>query len=209
MPDRVFQIESGFFRTFLAGQATSSIGDTVLRRGIGPRAEIRIVGLSYGLAPGGVQGVLDPSIGFKYRLQDGTAKRAEITLITTTTVPVGASPLRANTWNLTGKIAWTLPVRDLSVGGNLVVSQQGAGAGRFTQDVITAFVAKPLSSRTTLTFEGFVIDHTAPGSSASAYGSVALTYLMNNDTQFDLRLGSGLNQHQNGWFLQGGIAFRF
>ncbi len=209
VPDRVWQIETGFFRTYVGGQPTTSVGDLVLRRGLGSRAELRILGLTYGYAPGNLTGFLDPSIGFKFRLQEATGKRGEITFIGSSTFPVGASPLRANIWNLTAKIAWSTPIGADTLGGNFAIAQQGAGAQRFAQGAVSLTYSHSLSAPTSLTAEAWVVDHVGRGLGTGSYCSLAVTQLLNLNTQLDLRLGTGLNQGRDGWFLQGGVSFRF
>lgn len=199
-------MESGFFRTQVGSQTTTSIGDLLLRFGVSNDFEFRIIGLSYGLAPGANEGLLDPSIGFKYRLLD---TNGELTFVGQTTVPIGASALRANEWNATAKLAYTRPVGDCTVGGNLAYSQIGSGGGRFGQFAVSAFVSKPLNARASLTPEIWFVDRISRGGPAATFVSLAGTYLVGNDTQLDLRIGTGLHQARDGWFLQGGVSVRF
>lgn len=206
MPPGVLQAEGGIFRTQTGKAVNFSAGDLTLRYGIGRNAELRLVGLSYGFAPGDAKAWLDPSIGFKLRVYQG---RGEVTLIGVTTIPVGTSPLRANEWNPTGKIAWTLPVGKDTLGGNLVVGRLGSGAGRFTQSALSVYLGHPVTGRLTLIPELWAVDKVGKGGKAGGFGSLAAAYLLNNDTQIDLRIGTGFNQSRDGWLLQAGISFRF
>jgi hypothetical protein len=173
---------------------------------VSDKFELRLVGVSYGFAPSDTRGWLDPSLGFKYRLYQGNC---EVTFVGQTTVPVGESSLRTNEWNPTAKIAWTKALGTDTWGGNVVVSRVGSGDGRFTQSALSLFVSRPINSRFSLTPEIWVVDRVAKGERSGVFASLAGTYLLNNDTQLDLRLGTGLNQRRDGWFLQGGISIRF
>lgn len=206
---RGFQVESGYFRTFLNGGDTISFGDTLIRYGTSKNFEVRVIGLSYGFAPGSTQSFLDPSLGFKYRLQEGSASQPEITFIGQTTVPIGSHPIRANSYNPTAKIAWTKAVGSDTFGGNLVYSKNGPSGGHFDQAAISLFLSHPLNSRLALTPEIWGVNRVAAGGSGGAFASLAGTYLLSADTQIDLRIGSGFNQNRDGWFIQTGVSWRF
>ncbi|MBS1718814.1 MAG: transporter [Armatimonadetes bacterium] len=201
-----FQIESGFFRTQVGSSTTTSFGDGLLRYGLNKKCELRLIGVSYGFAPG-VKQWLDPSVGFKARLLQ-TAK-SEVTFIGQTTVPIGQGPLRANAWNPTAKIAATTALGNDSLGTNLVYSQNASGADRFNQAAMSVFYGHPLNGKTTLTGEVWAVDRISRGGPSAGFGSLAVTYLLDNNRQFDLRIGSGFNQSRDGWFIQGGFSIRF
>lgn len=202
----VLQLEAGFFRTEVQKQLTTSVGDVLLRYGVSQRFELRVINLSYGFAPGDVKGWLDPSIGFKYRLSQ---VNGEITLVGQTTIPVGVSPLRANEWNPTAKIAWTKPIKSDTLGGNLVFGRMGSSGSQFNQLAASLFYSKPISPKDTLTGEIWFVDRIGKGMPGAGFTSLAIAHLLNNDTQVDLRIGTGFNQSRDGWFLQGGLSIRF
>ncbi len=204
-----FQIESGFFKTFAQGTTTSSFGDLLFRYGTSDDTEIRLIGLTYGTAPGPQQGLLDPSVGFKYRLQRPSGKRGEITFEGQSTIPIGASVLRANAWNPTAKIAWTSPFGADTIGGNFVVSENGPSGSRFEQTAVTFTYSHSLSAKLGLTQEVWGVNRVGLNQSGGAFTSLAATYLLTNDQQLDLRIGTGFNQHRDGWLLQAGYSKRF
>lgn len=205
MQPRVWQIEAGFFNTRVGAANSTSAGDLLLRYGVSECAELRLIGLSYGIS-GGVRGWLDPSIGFKLRLNKAPT---EIALIGQSSVPVGQGALRANRWNPTLKLAWSHSLGVPTVGGNLAVAAIGSGSGRFTQSALSVWLSRPLNSRTTVVFEAWGVDRISQGGPSASFASLATAYLIDNDTQVDLRLGTGFHQRRDGWFLQGGISFRF
>ncbi|MEQ1821433.1 MAG: transporter [Fimbriimonadaceae bacterium] len=202
----VLQFESGFFRTVVGSSVTTSLGDGLLRYGINERFEVRLIGISYGFAPG-IEQWLEPSIGFKARIVQ--SPRGELTFIGQTTVPVGSGALRTNEWNPTFKVAATAPLGRDTVGGNLAYARLGSGNSRFDQFALSAFVARPLTTKSALTGEVWVVDQISRGGPAAGYISLAITHLLNNDQQLDLRIGTGFNQGRDGWILQGGFSVRF
>lgn len=205
MTVRRVQVEAGFFRTQVGSQATTSYGDVLIRYGVSEQFELRLFGLSYGVIQGATEW-LDPSLGFKYRLHKG---REEVTFIGQTTVAVGAGALRSNVWNPTAKIAWTTPLGGDTLGGNVVIGRIGGGTSRFDQFAASLFLSRPVSSSTALTAELWAVDRVAKGARGGAFASLAATCLVDANTQLDLRIGTGFNSRRDGWFLQGGVSFRF
>ena len=205
----ISQAEFGFFRTQVGGSAFWSAGDLLLRYGVSDDLELRLIGLSYGFATGGTDDWLDPSVGFKYRFQRGGDGRPELTFVGQTTIPVGTSPLRSNSVNPTAKLAWTMPYGPGTVGGNLVFARFGSSGARFNQAALSLFYGQSLSPRFAITGEAWVVDRIGPGLDGAGYGSLAGTYLLDLNTQIDLRIGSGFNESRDGWFLQGGLSVRF
>lgn len=206
---RTFQIESGFFRTFVSGGASTSLGDGLFRLGLTDDFELRVIGVAYGFGNPRGEALLDPSIGFKYRLQRPEGRRGEVTFLAQTTVPIGENELRADMWNPTFKLLWTTPVGSDTLGGNLVTSLIGPTGSVFRQNVATLFYSRPVSGRLTLTGELFGIDKVSLPDNGGAFASIAGAYLLDNDRQVDLRIGSGFNQRRDGWFLQAGFSQRF
>lgn len=205
----VNQIEVGFFRTVVSGDSTTTLPDLLFRHGLTEDFELRLVGLTYGFAPADTRGFLDPSVGFKVRLQRPSGKRGELTFEAQTTVKTSDDPLRANAWNPTFKLLATTPVGNDSIGANLVWSRVGPDGSQFDQTALAISYARTLTARTALTYEVWSVDHFALGEKSAFYGSLALTYTPNIDSQWDIRIGSGFNQARDGWFLQGGYSVRF
>lgn len=205
----VNQVEAGFITTFVTGDATTAIPDLLFRHGLSDDFELRLSGLSYGFAPMSSQGWLDPSVGFKYRLQRPKGKRGELTFEAQTTVRTSDSDLRANAWNPTLKLLATLPVGDDSIGGNLVWARIGSGDAQFDQRALALSYNHALDAKTGLTLEAYAVDHVSAGEGVGYFASLALTYLSTNDSQWDVRVGTGFNASRDGWLLQGGYSVRF
>lgn len=202
----ILQLEAGFFRSQKGNQNFTSLGDALFRFGVNQKCEARVIGITYGFAPNSTRDLLDPSIGFKYRLSE---RNGELTFIGQSTIPVGESNLRSNEWNATGKLAFTKAMGAWTFGSNLVISQIGSGSNRFDQTALSLFFPRTINSQLTLTPEFWGVNRTGQGASSAAFTSIAGTYLVDNDTQLDLRIGTGFNQVRDGWFIQGGFSVRF
>lgn len=206
VPKGKLQMESGFFRTQVGSSVTTSLGDGLFRYGLSQKYELRLIGISYGFAPG-VRQWLDPSIGFKSRIIQ-TDKR-EVTLIGQTTVPIGQGPLRSNEWNPTIKVAASTALGADTLGGNLVFARLGSGDDQFVQSALSLNLTRSITSSTSLTGEVWAVDKISRNGPMAGYFSLAVVHLLDRSHQLDLRLGSGLNQSRDGWFLQGGYSVRF
>ena len=206
---RTLEIESGKSSSFSDGHPTLSWGDTVVRYGLGGNLEFRLVGVTYLFAPGGAQGWGDPGVGFKYRLLRAKDGRPDVSLIGLTTVPLGASEVRDNEWNPTVKLAWSLPVGDDSVYGNLVWSRVGSGTERFGQSAVSLGYGHALSDRDGMGMEVWWIDHTSHDGPGAGFAGISFTHLISPNIQLDIEFQTGLDQHKDGYLFSTGIAVRF
>lgn len=205
----VKQLEVGFYWSNVGGDSSSTLPDLVFRYGWTDEFELRIVGVTYGFFPAETRDWLDPAVGFKYRLQRPSGRRGELTFEAQSTVKTSDSPLRANEWNPTYKLLASTPVGEDSLGANLVWSRNGSGASRYDQWGLAGTYTHNLNARSNLTLELWGVDHVSAGESNGYFGSLAYAFLPNNDTQWDIRLGSGFNFNRDGWFIQGGYSVRF
>ncbi|MFX8906931.1 hypothetical protein ABTM87_19055, partial [Acinetobacter baumannii] len=89
-----------------------------------------------GFLPLATRGYLDPSLGFKYRLQRPDKNRGEVTFEAQTTVPTSDDPLRANEYDPTLKLLGTIPVGDDQFGYNLVWARIGQNGTTFDQSAL-------------------------------------------------------------------------
>jgi hypothetical protein len=206
---RTLEVETGKSSSFDSGHPTLSWGDAVLRYGLGGNLELRIVGITYLMVPGGAKGWGDPGFGFKYRLVPAGKGRPDVSFIGLTTVPVGASDVRDNEWNPTIKLAWNLPTGDDAVYGNLVWSRVGSGAERFGQSAMSLGYGHAFNDRDGVGLEVWWIDHTSLDGPGAGFAGISFTHLLNPNIQLDIELQTGLDQHKDGYLFSTGIAVRF
>ena len=205
VPSGMFQIESGFFRTQVGSQTTTSFGDLALRYGLSNQFELRIGEISYGFSPTSNQW-LNPYLGFKARI---IRKPIEVTLIGQSTIPMGSGQFQESSWEPTAILAWSAPSGVNSFGGNFDWIGQGSGQTQFSQLGASLWFSHPISKSTALTYELSALNQTSFQGSGSAYVSIAITHLLTNQTQLDLRIGTGMNSKKDGWLLQGGYSILF
>lgn len=204
-----WQIEAGYTWNRVAGTTSQTFGELGLRYPILPKLELRFGNLVYARVPG-ANGLVDPTIGFKYRMADAAPGRPEVSVIVQTTIAAGGNDFRVNRSQPSIQVPWFHQLdATTGIGGMFSVSDLGPSAARFTQYGGGVYVSHVLNPKTTGYFEVFELAPLGKDGPNGAFADFALTYLVDKATQLDFRVGSGLNQKRDGWFVGAGIAFRF
>jgi len=208
------QVESGFTFAKVKGAETKSFGEILFRIPLSQRLELRIFNLTYGkanVAAGGGSGLLDPIAGIKYRFLDGvTGRRPDLAVVVQSSLPWGSNDFRVDRAQPTVKLAaYQQTDASSGVGGNLVYTKAGARGGEFDQWAVSGYWSKTLDPRTGVFLEAYHIAQVSKNGPSATYGVAGVTYLLNKATQVDFRIGTGLNQSRDGWFVGTGIAWRF
>lgn len=217
----VAQLELGYTYAYDTenGQGTrdQSIGQPLLRYGIFAEwLEFRI-----GLAPveqqvagsPSDQGIEDMYLGFKIGLTPQEGIRPEMALIPQATVPTGTGGFEGDemlpgvNWVYSWEINDWLGIAGSSQGNRALDEVTNESYWEFAQSVTAAFG---------LTDElGFYTEWYAffPSSADTArvehYLNGGFTYLINNDVQFDISAGVGMNEAASDYFLGTGLSIRF
>jgi len=201
-----FQVESGFTRTSFPGGTSNTFPEVLARLALSSRFEIRLINFTYqaGNAPTGFQ---DPAIGFKYQLLGG---RNSVALVGLSTAPLGSPALRTNRSQPTGKVAWEYAAHAATTfGANVSASNLGDSPGRFSQYYVSAYVNRAFSWRTGGYLEWYDVMPTAKDGPSANFADIGATYLLDNSTQVDFRIGSGFDERRDGWYVGAGISYRF
>lgn len=204
------QIEAGVTITTVQGSASTTCGELLGRIALSKRLELRLSNVTWTHVHGVGDGFQDPSIGLKFRLQDGSLKRLDLAGEIQSTVPVGGTNFRVERPQPTAKLLWYQQVNSADqVGGNFVVSDLGGSGARFTQWAESLYLSHTVNSKASLFAEVFRIDPISLGASASDFYDAGVTYLLSQRTQVDARLGAGFNPHRDGQWAGAGVAYRF
>lgn len=155
--------------------------------------------------------MLDPWIGLKYRFQTGVAgKSPDLALVAQSTLPLGSEDflVRRSQPSLRFAAYQQLTTTD-GVGVEVGYSNLGPGGATFDQWAFSGYWARTFNARTAGFAEIYHITPISAGGPSGTFADAGLTYLLDKATQIDFRVGSGLNQKRDGWFIGAGIAFRF
>lgn len=211
VPKGHWQVEGGWTATKPKGSRSETWGEMEIRFNVNPRTEFRVLNVTYETGPFGAKGLQDPAIGIKCQTQKAVqGKKPTLTAIFTTTVPAGGRDFRTDRWQPTAKLATDFPVNDnLSIGGNLLVSDLGPSNARFTQYGWSAYGSVGIGPTSGWFVEGFGLLPEASHGPDALFIQTGLTHLLNKVTQADIRIGEGLNRDRDGWWIGAGIAHRF
>ncbi|HEX6900043.1 MAG TPA: transporter [Thermoanaerobaculia bacterium] len=215
-----FQVEGGATFSRFGDEESLSLGEILVRIGTGERVETRLGIGSYsridpGFAGAGtVSGYEDPFVGIKVRLNESDSNlrppgRPAVSLLFSTSIPVGDDELTADEWQPEGKLllAWDLPWFSLS--SNLIYGYPVDGDERFHQFGATLSAGFSLTDRIGMYVETFGFNKEGVDGSSTQYIDSGLTFSVSNDLQLDARVGIGLDDPSPNWFAGIGAAVRF
>jgi hypothetical protein len=211
------QIEAGITNTSLQGTRTTTYGETTYRQALSSDFELRLLNLTYAVFTGGgpqQTGLLDPSIGFKWRFQNGVYtgkfRRPELGVELVTSVPVGSAAFRTNTFQPSARLLMQYNTdANTQWFGNVIVSSFGAGSNEFIQYAVSGGVSYSINPRLGAYVEGYALMPEVRVGPTGSFADAGFTYLLNKRTQVDVRYGTGFNQRRDGSFVGAGFAYRF
>jgi hypothetical protein len=148
----VVQLEAGYSRGHQDGRTRETLGETLLRVGVGPRTEARLGLPSYQrtvTAAATVEGLGDPVVAVKHRLHDLAGGLPAVAVTLASTVPLGADGVGAGAFQPEVGLSteWKLPAgfRALVLGS---FRDAVAAGDRFGQTTRAAGARRALSDRT-------------------------------------------------------------
>lgn len=221
VPPGHFQVEGGFTSSRVEDEEAQSLGELLIRIGMGERVEARIGAGSYDRIDTGVPGedritgFEDPFLGLKVRLTPGDPNllppgRPLVALLLSTSVPAGDEELTSDDWIPEAKLAlsWDLTPA-VSLGSNLNYAYAADGDERFHQLSGSLTSGISLTGRLGAFVEYFGFSEETDGGPGTHYLDGGLTFGISNDLQLDARVGLGLNEASPDWFAGVGAAIRF
>lgn len=210
VPKGRWQIEAGYTFNDVNGSRFETYGELLFRLHLSDRAEFRLSNVTWGRSSD-VDGILDPILGVKLKLQNGVVgKSPDLALILQTTVPAGDQVFRVDRAQPTAKLAFYQQTdATTGFGGNLIAADLGIDSVRFTQYAASLYLAKTLNAKTSAFLEVYRLMPLSDGGPDANFADAGVAYLLNPQTQIDFRLGTGFDQNREGWFLGFGVAYRF
>jgi hypothetical protein len=209
------QVETGATVTDIGSARTLSVGEVLLRLGLGADVEVRL-GLNswdrtrdVGRVSSGWE---DVTVGCKLGLWTGRPDRGlpALGVILASDVPSGSAGVGAGAPQPSVVLLaeWELGA-DTSLGVNLGWSRLREDGRRFDQGLASASLSFPLAGRTGAFVELYALAPENRGGPATRYVDAGLTYLIGTDVQLDVRLGAGLNDAAAKGFAGAGLSVRW
>jgi hypothetical protein len=210
----VAQLETGYTYTRSAGTDSHSWGEPLFRLGTFANwFELRAAVSPVSVVSNGTDsGTEDLYLGTKLWLAQQDGWRPELAVVTQMTVPTGSPAFSADR---------VLPGVNLLYGWDLSDNLSFAGSTQYNRAVDeidasynewaqSATLGRSLTEKVGAYTEWFAF---FPAGSAVAlpehYINGGFTYLFNDDIQFDIRIGKGLNDASDDFFAGAGLSFRF
>jgi hypothetical protein len=211
-----FQLEAGntFART--GDETSNSLGEVLLRIGLGSRAELRVSPNSYvrtsaahTAAAEHTAGIEDASLGAKLNIIAAPRGIAPaVALLVGTSLPTGSRAFRHAAPEREAKLAlgWSVAERwDLS--GNLNYSASTEDGEHVVEQAASLSLGHELTSRLGSYVEAY--GFRPRGGDGTQYVNAGVTLQLSNDFQLDARVGSGVGRNASDYFGGLGLARRW
>jgi hypothetical protein len=198
-----------------------SVGEVLLRLGLGAQTELRVFGNSRGAlkisGSPAVTGMEDVKVGAKKNLRavpDSVhSLLPNVALLVATTVPTGTTALSAGRAQPEAKLAinWTT-ASPFSVYANLGAGKVYSGSLQATRVWLSTAFWYAANPRVSVFAEGFIVGRSSGRAIPIGNDDVdgGITYLINDRFQLDARLGQGVgSDYKTHRFVGGGLAKRW
>ncbi|HEX3131543.1 MAG TPA: transporter [Thermoanaerobaculia bacterium] len=215
IPPGHVQVEGGVTLGRVEDVDITTLGELLVRFGIGERSEARLGLGSYTRIDddfGDVSGFEDPALELKYRFTDDAGELAPgqpaVALVLGTSVPVGDEELTDDEWVPSAAFAFDWDLGRFGVGANLGGSYE-AGDDRFVQAFASLSAGFDVTDRLGTYVEWYGFSEEEKDGPSTNYVDGGISFLINNDLIVDARIGTGLNDADPDWFAGVGGAIRF
>lgn len=218
IPPGHVQVEGGVTLGRTEDVDTTTLGELLVRFGIGERSEARIGLGSYtriddDFTNHSVSGFEDPAVELKYRFTDDAVELAPgqpaVALVLGTSIPVGDEELTADQWVPAAVLAFDWDLGRFGIGANLGGSHEAGDGDRFVQAFGSVTAGYSVTDRLGAYVEWYGFSEEEKNGPSTHYLDGGISFLINDDLIVDARIGTGLNDADPDWFAGVGGAIRF
>lgn len=211
-----WQIETGYTYEEVERQELHNLGEALLRIGLTELVELRLELPSYvdQSGPlGDARGLGDAAIGFKLETAAGSDEprflEPAMALLVSTTLPTGDSEIGEPHLQPSVLLALDWAVSDrLGVGSNVGLSYASADGEQFAEASFSVALGADLRGDWGGFLEYFAFFPESAGGDPTHFVDGGVTYLLSNDFQLDLRLGTEIGGETD-LFAGVGLAYRW
>ncbi len=207
-----WQLELGYTYRDDAGETkanVSSAPEVLLRHGWNKEWELRIGWDGYDFVEHAGDEPGNSFIGFKHKLPEQLMPGINLASITTISMPTGSGK---NDVDVQTVLGWERVLDDkTTLAGNIGYgSPTDEDTGdRFSQGIFSVMCSRVLNDEMTGFGEYYGNSSDKDGQDGIHVIQGGITYLLNPDSQLDFRVGLGLNDQADDWFVGIGYSHRF
>ncbi|MFQ5494547.1 MAG: transporter [Phycisphaerae bacterium] len=155
------------------------------------------------------QGAQDLSLGFKYKFAERDGLVPDLAVLGALAVPSGSRGASAGDVDPELLLLWAYDVTHaVALAGSVGVAGRRDGGDQFVQTFASMSVALTLTERLGGYVEYFGFYPNTEHSDAAHFVNGGLTYLIDKNFQIDGRIGAGLNEEADDFFIGVGFAWR-
>jgi hypothetical protein len=220
VPPLRLQLEAGYTFTYRHDDARTldrhEFPDTILRFGLlEDRLELRALWggwswLDSDVGDRDVNGSNDVTMGIKLKLTDQTDGLPRVLLVAQSTIGVGDKAFSTRHADPTFKLAWSYDLGGgFGLGGNAILSLPSDDRGHFSQGQGSIYVTWSVEPETTFFVEYFMIHPVTRDGGPAHSMDAGVLHLFSRRVQGDVRVGFGLNERADDFFVGAGIAVLF
>lgn len=209
------QVEGGWTVEGAGDARAHSLGEILVRIGVGDRLEARIEPGSMVWNDDGEgeedSGIDDAGLGVKILLLDPAPPIVPATaLLVSASVPTGEDEVGASGWQPEARLAVAWDLTDLwSLGVNGGWGRPLEDEERFDQALGSVALGRSLGARLGAFAELYGLSPSRPNGGDEAYFDGGFTFALGPDAQLDLRAGAGLTDDSADWLFGLGFARRW
>lgn len=209
------QVEGGWTVEGAGDARAHSLGEILVRIGIGDRFEARIEPVTWISADDGggseVSGLDDAGIGFKSILFDASPPSVPAAAILMgTSVPTGDDEIGEEGWQPEARLALGWDLSEVwSLGANVGWARSLEGEERFDQALGSVALGRSLGARLGAFLELYGLSPSSPDGGDESYLDGGFTFALGPDAQLDVRAGAGLTDDSADWLFGLGFARRW
>lgn len=155
-------------------------------------------------------GGTDMNLGFKFHLLNQNGWVPEFGVIVSADLPTGASGKTSGDSDPNLGLLWSYDLTDdLGIAGNVNFAVPTSEKGRFLQTSASVSMGYSLTDELGAYVEYYGFYNNDRNTDAAHYANGGVTYLITDNFQVDVRVGAGLNEEADDFFVGTGFAWRF
>ncbi len=156
------------------------------------------------------QGANDFELGFKLKIAEQDGLRPNLAILGAMSFPTGSNNISPGDVEPLLGLLWAYDLSDdVGLAGQFLVGTPVEDGRRYVQSAASLSLGVSLTERLGTYVEYFGIYHNTRESDCAHTVNSGFTYLINNNLQFDIRAGVGLNEEADDFFAGAGLSWRF